>query len=302
MNRKIISGKWIVNRLASELGFRANQRLELADKLGIDSYRLSIWKQRDNVPERALVALSILLNQGIQSLLGMEDFVRPVDITNRFETIDNQLVESVETILDSIAKAYGFDNKLHVKFIQKMNKKYGHTYYSTLRRKTFPALFVIDAHLETGYTLEQIVSNSTHLNGDDYIKSINCTSFENYLITHYDSSTSKAAKVNKVQVASVRRWMESDYIVINHELYKLVRCLNSSDNVEKGLIDTSLINEAYSLQEYIDHKLGGRKTDLARLAHVSRQAIDSWEISKKLIVADNLFSYKRALEPKEVCK
>jgi hypothetical protein len=292
------SGKSTLLVLANALGLKPRQRQEMADRLCIDSYRLSIWKQRDSMPERALIVLSILLNQKINAITGKESFVGPVIVAGSYMEIEQQLTDPKVSsrIVDNVAKAYGFNDKTHAKFIQLIRGESESVYSNVLIRGDFPVHLIIKAHLDMDLSVSEIVNGEVMcaINPND-VQLAKCLSFYDYMSLHYDGSTIKAAKANKTQQRYVSNWLNEKHLVVGDDLYVSVRGLCDSKYDARKITDSATPVNIYTLTQYIDYKHHGKAVNLARQADVTKQAVDNWHSGNKVIIDDILFSYKRSL-------
>ncbi len=292
------SGKSTLLILANAFGLKSRQRQEMADKLGIDAHRLTIWKQRDSMPERALIVLSILLNQKINAIIGKENFVDPVTVTGSYRDIEQLLLEPNlnSRILDNIAKAYGFTSKSHAKFINQCRTGNEFIYDNISHRGDFPGSLIIKAHIDMNVSVNEIVNGEVMraINHSD-VRLAQCLSFYDYMSLHYDGSVTKATKANKTQRPQITRWLDENHLVIGDDLYVSVRGLRDSKYDVRKITDSDNHFKIYTIAQYIDYKHDGKAINLARQADVTKQAVDCWSSGNKVIIDDILFSYRRSL-------
>lgn len=290
--------KGLFGRLAIQFGLRGNQRVEIAEKLGVAPYRISIWKQRNTLPNKALIILSIITKQEVKSILGQQELDLPLKVYDRFEDLEVIISNNNPAeILEHIALAYGFTSSTHAHFKLKMRAIHGN-YYQNVYRGSFPAEMVLLAHFETGQSLKALLLDSKEI---EYEKTeredVKINSFKSYLRRYCSNDIKIAAKINNTQSKYVEQWAVGNYIVIGKKLYRHFRDLeldgigkhiHFSDGVYTGIV--------YSMEEYENLFLEGRASGYMKLTGVSRQAVSTWYKSDKVVVNDKVFSFARTLE------
>ncbi|WP_076415033.1 hypothetical protein [Shewanella sp. UCD-KL12] len=289
--------KELFRRLAFQFGLKLNQRAEIAEMLGVAPYRISIWKQRDTLPNKALIILSIITKQDVRSIIGLQELDLPLKVYGNFEELESTISKKTAAILKRIASAYGFTSSSHANFKLKMRAIHGN-YYQNVYKGAFPAEIVLQAHFETGQSLKTLLLDSKAIESDNIEKKhVNINSFEFYLKRHCSNDTKIAAKMNNTQSRNVEQWSVGNYIVIGKKLYRYFRDLKLAD-IDKPIhfSDGVFTGVVYSMAEYEHKYLEGRSSGFMKLTGVSRQAVSTWYKSDKVIVNNRIYSFARTLQ------
>lgn len=298
-----LDGKAFISNLYRGLGLKDYQQQIAGHLLGIKATRLQVWRQRASIPDRAIIIFSIQLSVPVDDLLdGRYDSLKP---RGRYDDIDAKLDET--GVMDCVAKAYGYDNAKHLEFVRQMRERYGGTFNTWRTRNSLPVTMVLDAHRELHLSVESIVFGVPQLvevtpvevEADKVpltkvIKTdasiVKVVPFRDFLQSAYFGDPYIAARVNDVAKISISNWSKSR-VVINGGLWTPIRSLNGVVNDHVHSFEAA----GYSVADYVSKFCGGRISELAARAGVSRQTGDLWLKSRKLIVNETVYSWVRDL-------